>query len=173
MGAMGMVILGLDPGSQYTGYGIVVQEGDLVRHITHGVIKMSPQLSFAQKLQQLEQQFQQILTSYHPNHCAIEKIFLGKNADSAFKLGHARGVCLSQAAKLGCEVHEYAARSVKKIVTGSGAASKEQVKILVERILNIRSAAMIDATDALSLAICHSRKNEHNLRLKQLEMMNP
>ncbi len=91
--------------------------------------------------------------------CSVEKIFLGRNADSAFKLGHARGVALSLAGQHQLEVGEYATRHVKKMLTGSGAATKEQVQFMIEQLLQTK-VKELDATDALALAVCHARKAE-------------
>src|SRR5690606_34206106 len=100
-----------------------------------------------------------------PSAVVIERIFLGRNADSAFKLGHARGVCLQAAAAAGVEVFEYAARHVKKAVTGSGAAEKEHVKLIVENLLGIRTE-FLDASDALALAVTHARSLQTHAILK-------
>jgi crossover junction endodeoxyribonuclease RuvC len=155
--------LGLDPGSQNTGYGIIEtreSSGGVVefRHIAHGVIVIPATLAFADKLAFLDQQLKLLFNKYLPTATAVEKIFLGKNADSAFKLGHARGVCLMRARHEQSEVFEYEARRVKKIVTGSGGAAKEQVRAAVLTLLQMSTEAKIDATDALSLALCHMRE---------------
>lgn len=153
-------ILGIDPGTRVTGYG-VIELDDLqsskVRHIEHGVIRVPEKLSLAHRLSQLFLELTQIYERFRPDETAIEKVFLGKSADSAFKLGHARGVCLSVAAQFKSEIFEYAARSVKKVVTGQGGAEKEHVRLIVLAELGISSEAALDATDALALAICHSR----------------
>ncbi|CAM6032083.1 unnamed protein product [Sphagnum compactum] len=107
-----------------------------------------------------------LIEKHKPDCLAIEKVFLAKNADSAFKLGHARGVIISVAASQRLPVHEYTTRHAKKMLTGSGAASKEQVQFLIENMLSIR-AEKLDATDALALAICHAREAEIMHMLEQ------
>ncbi|MBX3041995.1 MAG: crossover junction endodeoxyribonuclease RuvC, partial [Bdellovibrionaceae bacterium] len=111
--------------------------------------------SFGTRLSQLSTSIQELLEKHRPQHVVLEKIFLGKNADSAFKLGHARGVLMSQAALSGAEISEYAARQVKKGVTGSGAASKEDVQAVVQNLLGLSQIQRIDASDALALACYH------------------
>ena len=151
------VILGVDPGSQFTGYGVVEDQEDQVLHIDHGVLAIPRQLNFADKLNYLAQELTQLFERYQPTDVVVEKVFLGKNVDSAFKLGHVRGICLQQAALARAQTYEYAARSVKKAVTGHGGASKDQVHLLVTNLLKIKTDAKFDATDALALAICHAR----------------
>lgn len=111
-------------------------------------------------------ELREIIQQWRPEVMAVEKVFLGKNADSAFKLGHARGVALALAGAHELALAEYATRHVKKMLTGSGAATKEQVQLLVQSILNIR-ATQLDATDALAVAICHGRESEVNEMLKR------
>ena len=118
------IILGLDPGTKFTGFGLILQDGSNLRHVEHGVVAIPEGLPFAHKLHFLAEGLSEVMVRYKPQFTVVEKIFLGKNADSAFKLGHARGVCMSLAARHQSEVFEYAARSAKKMVTGSGAATK-------------------------------------------------
>lgn len=151
------VIIGIDPGSRFTGYGVVVVRNDEPHHLDHGVIAIPETLRFADKLKFLNEKLQALFVQFRPTDVVVEKIFLGKNADSAFKLGHVRGVCLQAAAVAGSEIFEYAARSVKKNVTGTGAASKDHVRLVVSQLLGLRLPVQVDATDALSMAICHCR----------------
>ena len=97
-----------------------------------------------------------LMKKYKPQQVSVEKIFLGKNADSAFKLGHARGVSMYESAKGGAEIFEYATRVVKKGIVGTGAADKDQVKMAVMRLLNLKAIQQIDASDALALAVFHA-----------------
>lgn len=152
---MDSLILGVDPGSRITGFGLIrVQRGGQLEHVNHGVIVMDPEAGFPKRMLQLGTAFQEIMKKYHPTHVAIEKIFLGKNADSAFKLGHARGVVMYEAVCGGAEVFEYATRLVKKGVTGDGAASKEQVQAVLKALLRLPKIERLDASDALAMA-CH------------------
>ncbi|MBX3033189.1 MAG: crossover junction endodeoxyribonuclease RuvC [Bdellovibrionaceae bacterium] len=151
---MKVQILGVDPGSRVTGFGLIEADGDRLRHLRHGVILLDDKVDFATRLAQLARAFREILAGHQAAHLALEKIFLGKNADSAFKLGHARGVLMSEAAQAGMRIHEYAARQVKKGVTGNGGASKEETQIVVQNLLGIHGIQRLDASDALALA-CH------------------
>ncbi len=164
------VIIGIDPGSRVTGYGVIrAQEGGF-EGLACGVIDLGEKESLPFRLNQLAVNLRTIFKQYQPTQMAVENIFLGKNADSAFKLGHARGVCLQIAAEFNAEVFEYATRSVKKSVTGSGAAEKEQVKVVVEGMLNMRSP-YLDATDALAVAIAHAQSDTMILRkLKEFSL---
>lgn len=149
-------MLGIDPGSQRTGFGVVEFSDERIRHINHGVIMVDDEPTFSHRLLALSQSLQEIVSKYQPHHVIIEKIFLGKSADSAFKLGHARGIALSEAARCGAEVFEYATRLVKKGVAGTGAASKEQVQQALKAQLRIDRLVNLDASDALALALFHS-----------------
>lgn len=150
-------VLGIDPGSHYTGYGIVEWQAGSVRHVTHGVIhaKMS---NFGERLNFIHSELSAIVGQFGPAVAAIESIFLGRNADSAFKLGHARGVCLQVLASHNISVLEYATRLVKKGVTGSGGASKEQVQVFLRALLGLRENIALDASDALAVAIYQARQ---------------
>lgn len=177
---MNELILGLDPGSRTTGYGVIaVPSGrtsdgrpvsrDQLIHICHGVIRLSDSGALADRLKFLHLELQNLFSQYPIKTVVIEKIFFGKSADSAFKLGHARGVALLAAAENGAEIAEYAARKVKKVITGNGAADKVQVQLLVSRILGIRPLeSAFDASDALSLAICHTRLRDTVGRLQKM-----
>ncbi len=147
-------ILGVDPGSRITGFGLVrVSQGQIV-HVSHGVIVMDAGGGFSGRMLELGSAFAEVIGKYRPDHVAIEKIFLGKNADSAFKLGHARGVVMYEALRGGAQVFEYATRLVKKGVTGDGGASKEQVQAVLKALLRIDKINRLDASDALAMA-CH------------------
>lgn len=154
-----MIVLGIDPGGSYTGYGVIkLSDFSDPVHIAHGVISLPKKKSLSSRLLQLSSELGQIMSKYNPDEVAIEKIFLGKNADSAFKLGHVRGVCMMESERIGAQIFEYAPKKIKKIVTGSGAADKEQVRWMVLNLLKIKSIEKDDATDALAIAFCHSRQ---------------
>lgn len=167
---MSSIILGIDPGSLRTGFGVVRVTGDRMQSLAQGVICMDPQDSMAQRLAFLHQELSILFAKLKPHTTVVEKVFLGRNADSAFKLGHARGVAMALAAGAGSEVFEYAARFVKKAVTGSGAANKETVQMLVLNLLNLSAgeAKFFDATDALALAICHARVFESKAKMQHM-----
>ena len=151
---MSLTILGVDPGSRITGFGIVRVENGRVEHINHGVIVMDTDQGFPFRMKELGSAFREVMNKYQPDEVVIEKIFLGKNADSAFKLGHARGVIMYEAGLGEADVYEYATRVVKKGVTGNGGSSKEDVQAVLKAILNIKAINRIDASDALAMA-CH------------------
>lgn len=149
-----MIILGIDPGSRITGFGLVKYDkiGRQVTHVSHGVILLDENASFPVRMKELGEAIETVLKKHRPEQVVIEKIFLGKNADSAFKLGHARGVALYESAKFGAEVVEYATRVVKKGIVGTGAATKEDVQNCLKRLLKIATISRLDASDALALA---------------------
>jgi crossover junction endodeoxyribonuclease RuvC len=154
------LILGIDPGSLKTGFGLI--EFDLktetLKHLNHGVIVLGDQVDLPPRLLALSESLQMLLKKYQPDHVVIEQIFLGRNPDSAFKLGHARGVALSEAMRAGARLFEYSTRFVKKAVSGTGAAKKEEVLLCLQRILNLQKIVNLDASDALALAVCHSQQ---------------
>lgn len=151
-----MIILGIDPGSRITGFGVLKIEETRIQHVNHGVILLDPKDSFPIRMKELSEAMTVILKKYNPQEVAIEKIFLGKSADSAFKLGHARGVAMAESAKHGAEVLEYATRKVKKGIVGTGAATKEEVASCLCRLLNLKAISRLDASDALALATFHA-----------------
>lgn len=162
------LILGLDPGTRKAGFGVISVAGDVIRHVDHGVIVLKETDSLSLRLKNLHLALQEIFARHSIHTVVVEKIFFGKNADSAFKLGHARGVCLLSAASAGVHMEEYAAKYVKKCVTGSGAASKEHVQMIVMAALNMKAQTMgADASDALALAITHARLRDVNARMKR------
>lgn len=162
---MSLTILGVDPGSRITGFGVVRVESGRIEHISHGVIVMDAEEGFPHRMKELGSAFREVMEKYRPDQVVIEKIFLGKNADSAFKLGHARGVIMYEAGIGNSEVYEYATRAVKKSVTGNGGSSKEDVQVVLQAILNIPTIKRIDASDALAMA-CH-----HAFELKKKKIM--
>ena len=163
------VIIGIDPGSRLTGFGVIQKVNDDWRHLEHGVVVIPESLSFAARLAFLARGLRPLWARYPGAMTAIEQVFLGKNADSAFKLGHARGVCMMLAAESGGEVAEYAARKVKKVVTGQGGASKEHVQLVVGQWLRIPLTERLDASDALALALCHAQALNEKIVLNRLQ----
>ncbi len=151
---MSLILLGVDPGSRVTGFGVVRVDGGRIEHISHGVIVLDAEESFPSRMKELGMAFREVMEKYKPHQVIIEKIFLGKNADSAFKLGHARGVIMYEAGLGEAPVFEYATRVVKKGVTGNGGSSKEDVQAILKAILNLKAIQRIDASDALAMA-CH------------------
>lgn len=153
-----MLILGVDPGLQRTGWGVVRKDGSHLQFIACGVITSESTLPLPARLLQLHDGLLEIITHYKPTVSAVEETFVNVNPTSTLKLGQARGAILMTLSLAGLPVHEYAATNVKKTVTGVGRAGKEQVQALVEMLLPackpyIKTA---DAADALAIAICHS-----------------
>lgn len=147
-------ILGIDPGSRITGYGLVVRHKNTFSYLASGCIRITA-TSLSQKLAQIYAGISEVLARYQPNQVAIEKVFMAKNADSALKLGQARGAAITCLANHGLEVSEYAAKEVKLAVTGSGAAEKHQMQQMVTRLLKLNAQPPEDAADALGIALCH------------------
>lgn len=161
---MSQRIFGLDPGSRIAGFGVLEVRQGSVSYVDHGMIDLlSFSDNFADRIFFLGQEVQKLLQIYQPQHFVLEKMFLGKNVDSAFKLGHARGVVLCEARRFQALVHEYSAREVKKGVTGRGSAEKGEVQSVLHSVLKIpadQRKKSFDATDALALAFFHSQKQQ-------------
>ena len=150
------IILGIDPGSRLTGFGVIEYQGSKLRYITSGCIRIDTSKDLAYRLKQIFDCVSQIISENHPDEFAIEQVFMGKNADSALKLGQARGSAIVAAANHDLPVAEYAARAVKQAVTGKGSAEKEQVQHMVQILLNLPGKPQEDAADALAIAITHA-----------------
>ncbi|MBV6415623.1 MAG: Crossover junction endodeoxyribonuclease RuvC [Steroidobacteraceae bacterium] len=149
----GCRILGLDPGSRRTGYGILAWEGGECAHVAHGCIDVSG-LEFAARLRQIFEAVQALIATHTPDEVAIERVFVSRNADSALKLGQARGAALA-AVPASTATFEYAPREVKRAVVGYGAAEKAQVGHMIARLLALDARPPVDAADALAIALCH------------------
>lgn len=149
-------ILGIDPGLNITGWGIIDQQGNRLSFITAGQIKTDPKLPLAERLKTLHEGLSKVLAAYKPDEAAIEETFLNTNALSSLKLGHARGALMLSASIENVPLTEYATRLVKKSVVGVGKAEKEQVAAMVKMILPTAKMESADAADALAVAICHA-----------------
>lgn len=164
-----MKIIGIDPGSRLLGFGVIHSQNGNMKAMEYGVLKFDVDENLSERLLEIGDEVGQLFDSYKPDQVAIEKIFLGKNADSAFKLGHVRGIVIYQALKRNIKVYEYATRLVKKGVTGTGSAEKEHVRAVVQKLLNIPPIKSLDASDALALACYHaSQMRVHQMRVKDL-----
>jgi len=148
-------VLGIDPGSVRTGWGVVERKGQAARGIACGVIRVSERATLAQRLEAIHRGITEVLGEHKPDAVAIEDIFFAKYAQAALMLGHARGVALLAAAQAGLAVSAYPPSVVKRAVVGSGRAEKTQVAQLVGALLGLRELPGIDATDALAIAITH------------------
>lgn len=157
------VIIGIDPGSRSTGYGVIRLEGHRHIYLTSGYLNLITYPA-CERLRQIYLGLQQITHVYQPNEAAIEQVFMHENPNSALKLGQARGAAI---VALTMPVMEYSARQVKKSVVGHGAANKEQVQFMVKRLLNLSQVLQADAADALAVALCHA----HARGLKKLGLV--
>lgn len=148
-------ILGIDPGLQRTGWGIIDVNGNHIKYVQCGVIAANSKLPMAQRLLVLGNGVNNVLAQYQPDEVAIEETFLNKNPMSSLKLGHARGAIILAVSLAGLNVKEYAATLVKKTIVGVGRAEKEQIQMMVKHLLPGADIAKEDAADALAVAICH------------------
>lgn len=154
-----MRVLGLDPGLRVTGWGIIDVAGGRLRHVANGSVR-SGEGETAARLSRLYEGISRIIVEHRPDTAAVEETFLNRNPASTLKLGLARGVVLLAPARAGLPVAEYAAKHVKKSVVGTGQATKDQVSVMVGRLLPGCDIDGPDAADALAVAICHSHHAE-------------
>ncbi|MHC8441060.1 MAG: crossover junction endodeoxyribonuclease RuvC [Candidatus Eutrophobiaceae bacterium] len=158
-------ILGIDPGSINTGYGIVEQQGDLLNSVAYGVIQPR-NLDLAPKLYYIQEQLLLLLDKHPVDEASIEQVFVNKNANSALKLGQARGCAMAACAMRGLPVSEYSPNSIKLAVVGRGHADKQQVQHMVKVLLHLEDPPQTDAADALATAICHAHSRNNPLQGK-------
>jgi crossover junction endodeoxyribonuclease RuvC len=149
------IILGIDPGSHVTGYGLINAVAGRYDYLTSGHVRTSGD-ALPQRLGQIYQAIDTLIGRHAPEEFAIEQVFMARNADSALKLGQARGVAMVAAVNHGLPVAEYSARQVKQAIVGQGAARKEQVQYMVARLLGLPGLPRTDAADALGIALCHA-----------------
>lgn len=149
-------ILGLDPGSRITGYGVVDAGREGLRYVASGCIRVGNG-AMAGRLLEIHRHVTELVDSYLPGEIAIERVFMHRNPDSALKLGQARGAALCGACHGGAPVFEYAPRAVKQTVTGTGGAEKAQVMHMIKVLLALQGRLSADAADALAIAICHAQ----------------
>ncbi len=154
----GRIILGIDPGSRITGFGLLSVENGKPRYVTSGVVTATGD-DFPQRLRQIFTGLQALIQTHRPTELAIEQVFLRDNASTAIKLGQARGAAIAATFAHDIQVYEYSARQIKQAVVGYGNAAKEQVATMVCRLLNLQGNARVDATDALACAWCHLQMN--------------
>jgi len=159
-------IVGIDPGSQRTGVGIIdVAEDGRSAHVFHTAINLLAADDFAARLKRLFDALGEILAEYAPQEAAIERVFMAKNPDSALKLGQARGAAICALAQQGLGISEYAAREVKQAVVGTGAGDKTQVQHMIGLLLDIPGRLQADAADALAVALAHAHTRSSVARL--------
>jgi crossover junction endodeoxyribonuclease RuvC len=150
-----MRVLGIDPGSRRTGWGIVQLEGTRLRQVAAGTVAVPERLPLPERLRRIHDALEGIVAAHQPEAVAVEEIFFAKYANAALKLGHARGVALLVAAQSDIGVHEYPPAIVKRTVAGRGAADKAQIGRLVATLLGLAEPPQEDAADALAVAITH------------------
>lgn len=151
-----ILILGVDPGLNRCGWGLVLSEGSRLTHVAHGVIAPKPQQQLASRLHDLFEGLCAVIEHHRPDEAAVEETFVNANARAALALGQARGVALAAAARAGLGVAEYAPATIKKAIVGSGAADKTQIAFMVRRLLPTAGDVSADAADALGVALCHA-----------------
>lgn len=160
-------ILGIDPGSLHTGYGLIDMDGNRAVHVTHGqVTTQAGELSG--KLRRVFRGINSVISEFEPDECAVEKVFMYRNADSALKLGQSRGAAITACAERNLPVFEYTANQVKQATVGKGHAEKTQVQYMVKVLLCLNGMPREDAADALAVALCHGHSRENIMRLKEV-----
>lgn len=150
-----MLALGVDPGSIVTGYGLIEKSRNQMTCIRCGVINPPSKAPFCDRIHHIFQSMRDIMSEYQPQELAIEEVFFAKNVKSSLKLGHARGAVLIAAVEARLKIFEYSPLEIKKSTVGYGRATKEQVRSMVQAILNLKAEPLLDASDALATAICH------------------
>ena len=150
-----MRVMGIDPGSVVTGYGIIESDGTRSFHVAHGHIRLKG-ASFIERLGHIHAAVGELVAEWRPAEVAIEQVFLGNNVMSALKLGQARGAAITAVVSRSIPVAEYAPRAVKQVVTGAGGAGKDQVQTMVRALLRIEETLQADAADGLAIAVCHA-----------------
>ncbi|ORU92869.1 MAG: crossover junction endodeoxyribonuclease RuvC [Cycloclasticus sp. symbiont of Bathymodiolus heckerae] len=156
-----MRILGIDPGSRVTGYGVIEVTGRTVKYVDSGCIRTGGG-ALPDRLKKIYQGVQEISQHYQPQEMAIEQVFMGKNADSALKLGQARAAAICAIFEQDVQVFEYAARQIKQALVGKGSADKTQVQHMVKILLKLQGDPQMDASDALAVALCHFHTDQTN-----------
>ena len=158
------IILGIDPGSRVTGYGLINSIENKLQYLNCGCIRTQTKL-LPERLKTIFNELCLIIDQHQPQQVAIEEVFMGRNAGSALKLGQARGAAMTACLSFGLNVSEYSARKVKQAVVGTGAADKNQVKHMVKALLKIDNNIAEDAADALAVAICHANTQSNLVRM--------
>jgi crossover junction endodeoxyribonuclease RuvC len=158
-------LIGIDPGLRFTGWGVIETEGNRLRHIADGVIATDNSHGVPHRLKELHEALLALLSQHVPDEAAVEETYVNRNGAATLKLGYARGVALLTPAVAGIPVIEYGAMEIKRAVVGTGAAAKEQVEMMVRRLLPGATLRRADAADALAVAICHAHHRATRLRV--------
>lgn len=163
-----MIVLGVDPGTLITGFGVIESRGGTLHVLHYDIVRNRSDRSMPMRLKSIYEALCGVIEQYHPDEFAIETAFYGKNAQSALKIGSARGVSILAAVNYEIPTQEYSPREVKKAVVGNGAASKEQVQAMVQSLLDLRTKPKFyDITDALAVAVCHLHRQSRNQPARQ------
>jgi crossover junction endodeoxyribonuclease RuvC len=160
-------ILGIDPGSRVTGFGVIDSDGRQSSHVFSGCIRTSSK-DFSARLGEIFHGIRQVLEDHAPQQVAVEQVFMASNASSALKLGHARGAAITAAVVAQLPVYEYTPRAVKLALVGTGAAQKEQVQHMIRLLLGQLPPMGLDQSDALAVALCHAHTNLNSQKLRGL-----
>jgi crossover junction endodeoxyribonuclease RuvC len=161
------IILGIDPGSRITGFGVISTTGSHHSYLGCGCIKTQSDC-MAERLHQIYTGLCEVINTYQPNESSIEQVFMNKNANSALKLGQARGAALVALAAHNLSIAEYTPRRIKQAIVGHGGAEKNQVQHMVKILLNLQKTPQADAADALAIALCHANSRGMTARLASL-----
>jgi crossover junction endodeoxyribonuclease RuvC len=164
-------VLGVDPGTAITGYGIVCSEGQSLAPVIYGVITTPAGLALPLRLRQLYGELRELVNTYHPTEAAVEELYFARNARTALAVGHARGVILLALAEAGLDIYSYTPLQVKKAITGYGRADKEQMQQMVRLLLSLEAIPKPDdAADALAVAICHAHASAVTAQLSRFDV---
>jgi crossover junction endodeoxyribonuclease RuvC len=161
-----MKVIGIDPGSTITGYGLVVVDGSTVQHVENGGIHLKKTESLPHRLATIYREVTSLIERFKPDAVAVENIFVAKNVASTMKLSHARGAAIVAAVNAGLPVSEYTPMQVKQALVGYGGASKSQIQQMVRAMLKLPDVAFEDASDALAVAICHCHSHSLNEKIR-------
>jgi crossover junction endodeoxyribonuclease RuvC len=153
-----MIIIGIDPGTKVTGFGVIEFNKNKLRCISSGAITLPDKIPLFRKLEIIYDNVVDIIELYHPTAMAIENVFFAQNVNSALKLGHARGAAMLGALHHDMNIFEYSPKEMKMAIVGNGNASKEQVQFMVKKLLGVDKTLSLDESDALGLAICHAHR---------------
>lgn len=159
------IILGIDPGSRVTGYGLIMADGREWRYLDSGCIRMQTEDPLPARVKTIFTCLSELIRQWQPTQASVEQVFLSNNADSALKLGQARGAALAALGAQDIPVSEYTARQIKLAVVGTGGAEKVQVQHMVMRLLQLEKAPQADAADALAAALCHAHAGSNLARM--------
>ncbi len=157
--------MGIDPGLRFTGWGVIEAEGNRLRHVADGVLATDNSHAVPARLKFIHDELTALFLLYSPQEAAVEETYVNRNGAATLKLGYARGVALLAPALAGISVAEYGAMEVKRAVVGTGAATKEQVEMMVRRLLPAATLKRADAADALAVAICHAHHRQTRQRV--------